>query len=500
MDFHIYNTLTHSKELFIPIKEGKVSIYSCWPTVYSQQHIGNMRAAFIVDLLRSTLESLWYKTSHVMNITDVWHLTWDNEWDANTGEDRMEKWARKDGITAREVAEKYTNIYLEDLSFLSIDAWLEKGKHDIYMPRATDHIQEQIEMIKQLEKNWYTYIVDSDGVYMDTSKSKDYGVLLSEKHLAGLEVWSRIDLKGKKNPTDFALWKFNMTGKKRDMERESPWGIWFPGWHIECSAMSIKHLGNQFDIHTWGMEHIPVHHTNEIVQSECSCSDHPWVNYRVHYQWLMMNNKKIAKSDGNVAFLSDVRDRGYTWEDMRMFYLQAHYRSFQDFTRETLEAGQKWRKWLQKKIRDIIGTENPTLSKKLSVVSFMDLRNDLIDAFVANLFDDILQALCDDLDTVKTLAIINQALNNISKDKIAIDTKELFMVLHRVDSHVLKVWLLEEEEMLIIPQNIKDIAQARREAKLTKDYATADDLRKELHTAGRDMLDGKDGFEIVLKD
>lgn len=435
-----------------------------------------------------------------MNITDVWHLTGDNEWDANAGEDRMEKWARKEWVTAREVADKYIKIYLEDLAFLSIDAWLEKWNHDIYMPRATDHIQEQIDMIQQLEKKWYTYIVDNDGVYMDTSKFKEYWALLSDKHLAGLEGGSRVDLKGKKNPTDFALWKFNMTGKKRDMERESPWGIWFPGRHIECSAMSIKHLGNHFDIHTGWMEHIPVHHTNEIAQAECSCAHHPWVNYRLHYQRLMMNNKKIAKSDGNVAFLSDISEKWYTWEDMRMFYLQAHYRSFQDFTRESLEAAKNGRKNLQKKLHDILGSiasDGEALhSAWIKNMKATALRDDLTDAFVANLFDEILAAITDDLDTVKTLAIINQALNTISKNKLAIDTKELYIILYWLDSHILKIQLFEQQQAINIPADIQSLAQARREAKLAKDYTASDDLRKQLHAAGRDMLDGKDWFEM----
>lgn len=500
MDFHIYNTLTRKKELFTPIKKGKASIYSCWPTVYSHQHIGNMRAAFIVDLLRRVLGILWYETSHVMNITDVWHLTGDNEWDANTGEDRMEKWARKEWITAREVADKYTKIYLDDLAFLSIDAWLEKEKHDIFMPRATDHIKEQIDMIKQLEKKWYTYIVEDDGVYMDTSKVKDYWALLSDKHLAWLEVWSRIDLKGKKNSTDFALWKFNMTGKKRDMERESPRGIWFPGRHIECSAMSIKHLGKHFDIHTGWMEHIPVHHTNEIAQSECSSADHPWVNYRVHYQWLMMNGKKIAKSDGNVAFLSDIREKWYTWEDMRMFYLQAHYRSFQDFTWESLKAAQKGRKSLKKKLRDVFGrlvVELQQFSEWIDSLSADDLKKEFTDSFVVNFFDDMLWAITDDLDTVKMMAILNRWLNTIIKDKIDVDTNELLVFLHWLDIHILEIWLFKSDfPTLKLPTKIKSLAQSRRDAKLAKDYAKADELRKELHAAGRDMLDGKDGFEM----
>lgn len=479
-----------------------------------------------------------------MNITDVGHLTGDNEWDANTGEDRMEKWARKEWLTARDVADKYIKIYLDDLAFLWIDAGLEKWKHDIYMPRATDHIAEQIDMIQQLEKKWYTYIVDGDGVYMDTSKFKEYGVLLSDKHLAGLEEWVRVDLKGKKNPTDFALWKFNMTGKKRDMERESPWGIWFPGRHIECSAMSIKHLGKQFDIHTGGMEHIPVHHTNEIAQAECSCAAHPWVNYWVHYQWLMMNGKKIAKSDGNVAFLSDMREKGYTGEDVRMFYLQAHYRSFQDFTREALEAAQKGRKNLQKKIRNRISEiESAELDERVkkhlldieftnTSVSYQDFllwikdrlaslkktlkefpidENYLLEIdenfwLLYSEFDKVVSPLLDDLNTPELLGTLNwldwklEKLINLIDNSIFPRYHIKYFVLlffKYFDDNIFKIGLFQEQETTTIPAAIQALAKSRREAKLAKDYSTADELRKQLHATGRDMLDGKDGFEIV---
>lgn len=454
-----------------------------------------MRAAFIVDFLRDTLYTLaGLEPTHVMNITDVGHLTGDNEWDANTGEDRMEKWARKEWLTAREVAQKYTDIYLQDLEFLGIDAWVEKW-HDIYMPRATDHIQEQIDMIKQLEDKWYTYIVKWDGVYMDTSKFKNYGVLLSDKHLEGIQKWSRVDLKGKISSTDFALRKFNMTGKKRDMERESPRWIGFPWRHIECSAMSVKYLWEQFDIHTGGMEHIPVHHTNEIAQAECSCATHPWVNYWIHYQWLMMNGKKIAKSDGNVAYISQIKEQWYTWKDVRMFFLQAHYRSFQDFTREGLQAAKKTRHNLQKKLKILLHIDIKTFEDFDEKVSAEELKALLQDTFIFNLLDELLARLADDLNTPECLATIQHAINTITEQELVIDTKELYILIHRLDTRILKLWLLEQEE-ITIPFHIQSLAQARREAKQTKDYTKADELRQQLHDAGREMLDGKDGYEI----
>jgi cysteinyl-tRNA synthetase len=229
--------------------------------VYSTPHIGNYRASFAADLIRNTLKYICgYPVKAVMNFTDVGHLTSD----ADTGEDKLEKGAKRDGITAREVARKYETEFLEGLKQLHIDLF------DV-MPRATEHVQQQIELVKTLESKGYTYVISGDGIYMDTSKIDDYGKLMGpnyKKRLENLNAGERVEDAGKKNPTDFALRKFNITGKKRDMERDSPRGIGFPGWHIECSAMSSEYLGEQFDIHHGGSEHITVHHSDEIAQSE----------------------------------------------------------------------------------------------------------------------------------------------------------------------------------------------------------------------------------------
>jgi cysteinyl-tRNA synthetase len=348
MQISLYNTLSRSLEIFKPINPNKIGIYSCGPTVYGAPHIGNMRKYFLDDIIKNVLKYIWwYETTHVVNITDVGHLTGENEGDADHGEDKMEKGARREGLTARDVAKKYEALFHENCRLLKLDPF------DV-TPRATENIPEQIAMIVQLEKNGYTYTIEWDGIYMDTSKIETYGELMGsnyKKNLENLNAGERVDMGGRKTPTDFALWKFNMTGKKRDMERESPRGIGFPGWHIECSAMSIKYLGNHFDIHTGGIDHIPVHHTNEIAQSECSCASSPWVNYWMHYQFLNINWTKISKSLGNVVTIQDILDRGYSAEDLRYFYIQAHYRSFQDFTWEGLDAMRKARKKLKIKIQ-----------------------------------------------------------------------------------------------------------------------------------------------------
>ena len=270
MQIKLYNTLTREKEDFIPLmqdpnyqgkKKDFVGMYSCGPTVYYTPHIGNLRATFTADLIRNVLKYFGYPVKAVMNITDVGHLVSDGD----EGEDKLEKGAKRDGISAWEVAKKYEEIFLTAMNELNIQAF------DV-MPRATEHIAEQIALVQSLEAKGYTYEVPGDGIYMDTSKVEDYGKLMGpnyKKRLEDLRAGERVDMKGKKNPTDFALWKFSPTDEKRQMERDSPRGVGFPGWHIECSAMSSKYLGEQFDIHHGGADHITIHHPNEIAQSEC---------------------------------------------------------------------------------------------------------------------------------------------------------------------------------------------------------------------------------------
>ena len=435
--FKIYNTLSRSVKEFVPIDPNNVRIYSCGPTVYGAPHIGNMRKYVLDDLLKNTLKHIcWYHTTHVVNITDVGHLTDDGD----HGEDKMEKWARREWLTARDVAKRYETLFHENCRSLLLDPF------DV-TPRATEHITEQINMVKQLEEKWYTYIIPDDGVYMDTSKVENYAVLVGQKHIDWLDQWARIEDNGKKNITDFALRKFNTTGNKRDMERESPWWIGFPGWHIECSAMSIKYLGNHFDIHTGGIDHIPIHHTNEIAQSQCSCADTPWVNYRVHYQFLNIDGKKISKSVGNVITLDEIFERGYSAEDLRYFYFQANYRSFQDFTRESLEAASKGR-------------------KKLKLISDEKYPR-----------DEVVAPLLDDLNTPIFLA-------NIQKYGISERLNTIYK-------------LYKPEETIDIPSDIQQLAEQRRQAKLNKDRTIADSLKQEIIAAWWNIKDNKDNYDII---
>lgn len=451
MILKLYNTLTHQLQEFTPINPNNVTIYSCGPTVYGEPHIGNMRKYFLDDLLKNTIRHiLGYHTTHVVNITDVGHLTGENEWDADHGEDKMEKWARREGLTARDIAKKY-----EDL-FHHICAQLYLDNFDA-TPRATEHIQEQIDMIVELERKGYTYEIPGDGIYMDTSKVDNYGCLVWQKHIEGILSGARIDNAGRKNATDFALWKFNISWKKRDMERESPWGVGFPGRHIECSAMSIKYLGNHFDIHTGGIDHIPIHHTNEIAQSQCSIATTPWVNYRIHYQFLNILGQKVSKSVGNTITVQEVLDKWYSAYDLRYFYLQAHYRSFQDFTRDNLEAAKRGRLGLKKKIAEWV---QPSPEQE----------------------EEIKQLLLDDLNTAGLLGKIH-----------------VYGVPKWLDDKVLKLNLFtpEIEQTIEIPSDIQTLAEQRRQARLDKDRVKSDELRDQLQQQGRSMNDNKDGYELI---
>ncbi|MCI0472541.1 MAG: cysteine--tRNA ligase, partial [Ignavibacteria bacterium] len=322
---YFYNTLSRKKEEFIPISGSKAGIYTCGPTVYNFAHIGNLRSYFFEDILKRVLLYNGYDVKHIMNITDVGHLVSDED----EGEDKMEKGSAREGKTVWEIAEDYTEAFKKDISLLNI------LPPTVYC-KATDFIQEQIEMIKCLEDKGYTYIIE-DGVYYDTSKFPDYGKM-ALLDIEGLEEGIRVEINTeKRNKTDFALWKFTPKDVKRQMEWESPWGRGFPGWHIECSAMSIKFLGNHFDIHCGGVDHIPIHHTNEIAQAE-ACTGEKFVNYWLHGEFLIEEKGKMSKSAGEFLKLQSLIDKGYSPFDYRYFLLMTHYRKKIKFSFNNLDS------------------------------------------------------------------------------------------------------------------------------------------------------------------
>ena len=406
-----------------------------------------------------------YPVISVMNITDVGHLVSD----ADDGEDKLEKWARLESSSAWDIAKKYEELFLSDIAELNID------RFDV-MPRATDHIAEQIALVQTLENKGYTYTIEGDGIYMDTSKISDYGKLMGpnyKKRLADLNAWERVEMKGKKNPTDFALWKFSPTDTQRQMERDSPRGKGFPGRHIECSAMSSKYLGESFDIHHGGSDHVTIHHTNEIAQSEC-CFDHkPWVKYRLHNEFLQVDGGKMSKSLGNTYSLKDIKDHGFSPLDLRYFYFKAQYTNFLNFTREALTQAKNERLGLIKKIKNLIQNQD----------SFSSIDSDL-----QNRFD---QALGDNLNTPKLLTQLHIALSEPHANTLDI-VKDL-------EEKVLKIWLFSADDSseISVPDEILALAEQRKQAKADKNYALADQIRAELLDQWWEIKDTKDGFELI---
>jgi cysteinyl-tRNA synthetase len=326
----LYNTRTRRKERFEPLVPGEARVYTCGPTVYSPQHIGNLRPVLFADLLKRALLAEGLAVRHVTNVTDVGHLT-DDAHDA--GDDKMELAARRTGRRAEEIAAEYTDQWLRDrrrLNCLEPDV----------LCKATDHIPEQIAMIRLLEEKGVTYRI-ADGVYFDTAKFPRYAEfarLDREELRAGERIG---EVEGKRQPADFALWKLAQPGVRRQQEWDSPWGRGFPGWHIECSAMAHRYLGSPFDIHTGGVEHVKVHHTNEIAQSETALGVHPWVRYWLHEDWIVFQGEKISKSKGHTLVLQDLVDRGWLPLSFRYFFLQAHYRKQQNYHDEAMEAADR---------------------------------------------------------------------------------------------------------------------------------------------------------------
>jgi cysteinyl-tRNA synthetase len=456
---YLYNTLSRKKEEFIPIKET-VGLYTCGPTVYDFAHLGNLRAYIFEDILKRTLIYNGYKVKHVMNITDVGHLTGDGD----MGEDKMEKGARREGKSAWEIAEFFTDEFKKDIKSLNII------NSDNFC-RVTDHIQEQIDLIKTLEQKGYTYQI-SDGIYFDTSKVSDYNKL-SHLKLEELEEGARVEInEEKKHPTDFALWKFSPKDVKRQMEWDSPWGIGFPGWHIECSAISLKYLGDKIDIHCGGADHVNIHHTNELAQTEAATGKKPWVNYWLHNAFLnIAGGKKMAKSAGNFLTLnSAVIEKGLSPLAYRYGALQTHYRKPMEYSEEALVAAQSGLEHLYNQVRNL-GTAIGEVNQEYK--------------------DKFLEVINDDLNTAQALAVAQELLksdlNNADKLATILDFDKILG---------LKLGEVNNEE---IPEDIQALVNQRIEARNNKNWELADSLRIQIEEKGYLAEDNKDGMRIYRK-
>lgn len=462
-----FNTLTRKKEKFVPLEKGKVKMYTCGPTVYWFAHIGNFRTFIFEDILRRVLEYNGFQVTHVMNITDVGHLTSD----ADTGEDRIEIGARRERKSAWEIAEFYAKAFFRDAERLNL-------LRPTIVCKATDHIKDMIELVQKLEKKGFTYVTD-DGVYFDTSKLKDYGKLTGmnfDRLNETLKAGARVEFNPqKRNITDFALWKFSPKDQKRQMEWDSPWGKGFPGWHIECSAMSMKYLGETFDIHCGGIDHIQVHHTNEIAQSEAATGK-KFVRYWLHGAFLVLGKKiRMGKSEGNIITIQDIIDKGFDPLAFRYLCLTAHYKSQLEFTWESLEAAQKALSTLREHVRKLRESlernEKESGRKKVFLEMF-------------------LEAINDDLDMPKALSIVW----NLVRSEEPMSNREKYELLLEFDK-VLGLDLAKEAKIEELPKEIEELIKEREEARKKRDWKTADEIRRKLSEMGIILEDTPEGVK-----
>ncbi len=447
----LYNSLSKKIETFKPIKKNKVGLYTCGPTVYNYAHIGNLRTYIFEDILKRVLIFDGYKVRHIMNITDVGHLTSD----ADEGEDKIEKGSKREGKTAWEIAKFYTDAFLNDVNELNL---LPVDK----LPRATDHIKRQIKLIKKLEKKGFTYKT-VDGIYFNTSKLSDYGKLARLK-ASELKTGARVDIGDKKNNTDFALWKFSPPLEKRQMEWKSPWGVGFPGWHIECSAMAVKYLGQPFDIHCGGIDHIPVHHTNEIAQSEAAFNK-PLANYWLHGEFLVIpGGDKMSKSGNNFITLKTLQNKGISPLAYRYFCLQTHYRKALTFSWEALEAAQSGLKHLYAAASEL-ALDIPIKTES----RFLFSRH-----LVSPIEEKFRAYVNDDLNTPSALGFVWQSIN---EHKLNIND------LLKCDE-VLGLHIREnlKKSAAVLPDEVTHIIKTRDEARMAKNWCASDELRKKLET------------------
>ena len=456
----LYDNFTRTLRPFEPLEQGgAVGLYTCGPTVYDYQHIGNYRTFLFEDLLKRVLEWNGYRVRHVMNITDVGHLTSD----ADTGEDKMEKGARRTGKSAWEIAQLYTDAFVADMKSLNIE------DPDV-LCRATDHIPEQIAFIADIEKNGFAYRT-SDGIYFDTSKQPDYGYL-ARLDVKGQEAGKRVDLGEKRSPTDFALWKFSPPGEKRQMEWDSPWGKGFPGWHIECSAMAQKYLGDYFDIHCGGEDHIPVHHTNEIAQTEARVGTR-LANFWLHGYFLLSNDAKMAKSAGEFLRIPYLVERGYDPLAYRYLCLTAHYRGQLNFTWDALDAA-------------AIALDR----MRQGVYALRDADDGTADAALVERFTNELN---DDLNVPRALAVAWETLRG---DHAPAAKRATLLRFDKVFGLRLAGWVPRQETA---PDAVTALAEARLAARRAKAWPEADRLRAELRAAGWEMEDRPDGYALKKK-
>lgn len=464
VELKLFNTMGRQLSTFVPIREGKVGMYACGLTVYNYAHIGNLRSYVFEDIVRKALEYCGYQVRHVINVTDVGHLTGD----ADEGEDKMVKSSRETGRTVWEIAEFYTKAFFRDFSLL-------RCSMPTVVCKATDHIQDMIDLISIIEAKGFTYSAGGN-LYFDISRFPDYGklALLDQQELrAGARV--EVD-QGKRNPFDFALWFTRSKFEHQVMLWDSPWGRGYPGWHIECSAMSMKYLGEHFDIHCGGIDHVPVHHTNEIAQSEAA-TGRTWVNYWMHGEFLLMGHDKMAKSAGNFLTLSSLTDKGYDPLDFRYFCLGAHYRTQLAFSFEGLDAARTSRQGLMERMAQIRGESSQTDEQPAGKA--------------LEYLNDFETHLADDLNMPRCLADLWTLLRDTE-----VPAAQKLAVALRMDS-VFDLGLGHaKEEQLTLDDEAKALLEERRMARRAGNFKRSDEIRNILRGRGIEVQDSPQGQKV----
>ena len=458
MDIYFYNTLTKTKEKFVPINKEEVRMYSCGPTVYKDASIGNMRTYIMNDIIRRVLKYNGYKVKHAMNITDVGHLVSD----ADEGEDKMLKSAREMQKSPYEIAKYYTKLFMEDLEKLNVE------KPEVIC-KATDHIEDMIKYVQMLLENGYAYET-STAIYFDVSKLDEYGILSGIK-LEDQKAGARVDVDTeKRNPYDFALW---IKAKPNHiMKWESPWGLSYPGWHIECSAMGQKYLGEQFDIHTGGIDLIPTHHENEIAQSKGACGKIP-AKYWIHGEFLLINGGKMSKSLNNVYLLKDIIEKGYDPLTYRLFTYSSSYRTKLNFTWEGIDASQK------------------ALEKlRVGYQKHLEGNENISDEEIAKYEENFHKAINDDLNMPLAMSVVWDVIKNPKK------SKKLAELLNKFDTVLALSLDKKTESQEEIPEEVIKLAEERLKARAEKNWAESDRLRDEILALGYSIKDSKDGYEL----
>ena len=463
MDIYFYNTLTREKELFKPIEEGKVKMYSCGPTVYKDATIGNMRTNLFQDTLRRVLKYNGYKLKHVMNITDVGHLVSDGD----EGEDKMIKSAKEEHKTPLEIADHYTKLFFRDLERLNIET-------PEVVCKATEHIKEMLEMVEKIMERGYAYET-STAIYFDVSKLDEYGIL-SGINLREQKAGARVEVDPeKRNPYDFALWI--KAPENHIMKWESPWGLSYPGWHIECTAMGRKYLGEEFDIHTGGVDHIPTHHENEIAQAK-GATGKIHAKLWMHGEFLLVDGGKMSKSLGNVYTISQLQEKGIEPLAYKLFCYSAHYRTKLNFTFDGAIASQK----ALNRLRE-------------GYLKHLNGNNEISQKNIEEYENKFLETINDDLNIPAAIGIIWDIVRSDKKSKQYAKLLEKFDEVLGLDIKNSEKYL-EEQKNIELPEEIEKLVEERKQARLEKNWALSDEIRNKLIENGYQVEDSKDGMTV----